>query len=499
MGAIADALVNAGLKQAQALIIEKGLGANGARPSVAEFQEALVRAGVDHHSASILASTILSSVPGDGISAFDTGAVSKGPVGPVHRWDAGGSFGMSTGVDASEITTMPGLPSMSALRVKPNGAATVRFTLTTPIDLSAVTHLYLPIMVRDNGPTSGTASVYLFLASDSGIANRVRYTLPLRGRAPGEIVPVSLDLKTAAASAVAGSQTDGQDSGQAVGTINWTAVNTIQILIQTPASGVSSDTNEFYIGDLHTDAPQAAGMMLGFDRPFVGVLTHALPILRDYGIVPTLYVVAHQLGMLVDGGQNATLAQIQAADRAGCKISLHSYSKFLDTTNATLFPTAQSITDEIVAADAWGKERFENWIGREHPCIAVGAPWDSPATYAAGQRALQGYMGAGVKTLRAGNEIYSLLRLNHMLPGVRRPTVIGTTPLNAATNDVDVAAKLEAACTRRALVSFYAHDVVASGASGAATNKATIQALAEAFATRRAAGRIAGTTADRLA
>lgn len=66
MGAIADALVNAGLKQAQALIIEKGLGANGARPSVAEFQEALVRAGVDHHSASILASTILSSVPGDG-------------------------------------------------------------------------------------------------------------------------------------------------------------------------------------------------------------------------------------------------------------------------------------------------------------------------------------------------------------------------------------------------------------------------------------------------
>jgi len=69
MGAIADALVNSGLKQAQALIIENGLGANGARPNLAEFQEALVRAGVDHHSASILASTILSSsVSGDGIS-----------------------------------------------------------------------------------------------------------------------------------------------------------------------------------------------------------------------------------------------------------------------------------------------------------------------------------------------------------------------------------------------------------------------------------------------
>jgi len=68
MGAIAAALVNAGMKQAQALIIEQGIGASGTKPTQPQLQESLVRVGVDHHTATMLSTTLLSGVPGDGIS-----------------------------------------------------------------------------------------------------------------------------------------------------------------------------------------------------------------------------------------------------------------------------------------------------------------------------------------------------------------------------------------------------------------------------------------------
>lgn len=69
MGAFADALVNSGMRQAQALVIERGMGGVPPIPGTLEFKEALIRVGVDHHSATLLSNGLLAAaVPGDGIA-----------------------------------------------------------------------------------------------------------------------------------------------------------------------------------------------------------------------------------------------------------------------------------------------------------------------------------------------------------------------------------------------------------------------------------------------
>lgn len=349
------------------------------------------------------------------------------------------------------VEDMPGMPGVRCVKMKPNGQGLYRGTLPSgSIDLSAVDSLYVYVVPRDSNTVSGTTQISIYLASDVGaITNRREYSFYLKARAPGEGFVFAVPLNNAQV-VTAGSGVDGWSA--ASGTINMAAVKTVAVQVKAVTSGNSSDDNYFYVSDIFL-APDRRGpsIMLSFDKQFASVRDNALPLLDAAGIKCTIYLAQYQIG---DAGK-MSLADLQTACANGHKVALHSYSKYLDTTDAVAFPDAQSIADEITGFETWAAANGLNYIPH-HAALAIANPWDAATTYAAQTRAHDGYILGGLTSWREGAAGFAFRKLNHRIRGATQRNVF-TTPL-AGANQTDIETLIQSAADRKAVLSLYSHE-----------------------------------------
>lgn len=389
------------------------------------------------------------------------------PLLPALTWDAAYrpaatalTANLSNTNGTNTVEDMPGMPGVRCVKLKPNGQALYRGTLPSgSIDLSAVDNMYVYVIPRDSNTVSGTTQISIYLASDVGaITNRREYSFYLKGRAPGEGFVYSVPLNNAQV-LTAGSGADGWSA--ASGSINMAAIKTVAVQVKAVTTGNSSTDNYFYVSDIFTRSDRrGARIMLSFDKQFASVRDNALPLLDAAGIKCTIYMAKYQIG---DAGK-MSLEDLQAACANGHRVALHSYSKYLDTTDAVNFPDAQSIADEIIAADAYGVANFGDAYIRNTAALAIANPWDAATTYAAEVRAHDGYILGGLTSWREGASGFAFRKLNHRLRGATQRNIF-TTPL-AGANQTDIETLIQKAADRAATLSLYSHECLASpGAS----------------------------------
>lgn len=408
----------------------------------------------------------------------------RAQIGSQYKWD---TFTITANTGGTNtVEDFPNMTGVKAIRMQPNGAAAnVQANFASALDLTLVDTLYIPIIPRDIG-TGRSLSFWVYLASDTGMVNRVQARISLRSLPPTKTHTISLSLKQAR-SVVDGSRTDGYEAS--AGSINWANITTIKITCE--ASSAAGADNYFYVGDVFTDAPRTPSFMLGFDKNLDSQWQNALPILRKYSIPATFYVEKFRIGQAGQFG----LDKMQRLSAMGHKIALHSYSKYLNTSDTATFPTAQSITDEIVGFMSWAKANNLNYLDN-HCCIAIASPFESPATYEAAKRALDGYVGGGIETLRMSNDAYNFSRLPQMVQGFGG-YALPTFPLVATTSQVDAENVLNRCVTNQGIASFYTHEVT-QVASGNGTSIAMLEAVCAKAADLRSKGLLRIITPDQL-
>jgi hypothetical protein len=391
------------------------------------------------------------------------------------------------------LTDFPGMSGVRAVRMKPSGGGTyiMRIGSSGTVDLSDIDQLYVPICPGDNNTTNGTAIVTFFVASSaSPLSNRKTFTQYIRSKAPGVPFIACLDLKQAA-NTTTGSMTDGWATQ--TGTVDWSAVNTFGVQVAAVTAGNNTDTNVFYVGDVFASAARPKGqLMIGFDGPYATAVANAVPILDAAGIKATFYVEKYLLGT----GDLASLSQVRDLSAAGHVIALHSYSKLLNTTNATDFPDAASIAAEITDFNAWAASEGLN-TAPKHACIAISNPFDS-SDYARELIARDGYLAGGLASWREGTDTYAPRKLNHRLRRLT-PAPIQTLPLTSTTNIADIESLMQKAADLSALISIYTHSVDETALSGGHASIAMIQAVADKYEALRDLGVMQNITPDRLA
>jgi len=412
------------------------------------------------------------------ILASESSALSRNraELGVQYKWSDMTNTANTGGVNT--VTTIPGNSSFSALRIEPSGAAaSVRYNLPAAIDLSLVDTVYVPIIPRDIG-TGRSLSIWLYFASDTGMVNRAQYRIFLRAFPPNQAHVVAVSLKQARSS-VDGAMTDGWDATG--GAINWAAITTVQVTCE--AVSAASADNYFFVGDIFTDAPRTPAFMIGFDKNLNSQYQNALPLLRKYDIPATFYIEKFRIGQAGQFG----LAEMQALSDMGHQIALHSYSKYLNTNDDVEFPTAQSITDEIDGFMVWAAANGLNF-SPNHCCQAIASPWESPATYAHALRAIDGYTGGGITSIRMSSMGYSLFR-----PAQQRGGISGyalpTFPIVATSSQTDINNFMDKCVNTQGVASYYTHEVL-SVASGNGTSIAVLDATLAKAAELRAKGLI---------
>lgn len=404
-----------------------------------------------------------------------------GLIEPILTWDAtyrpaatALTASVSNTNGTNTLVDCPGLPGVRAVRIAPNGQALYRGSLPSGgIDLSTTDSLYVYVIPRDTNTVSGTLQIAIYLASDVGaITNRREYRGYCQGKAPGEGFVFGVPLGTALVS-TAGSGVDGYSATS--GTPDMTSIKTVAVQVKTIAASNQGADNYFYVSDIFTSAPRKSGVMLGFDKQFDSVRANALPLLDAVGAKCTLYVSKFEVG----NAGRMTLAALQTASANGHRIALHSYSKFLDTTDAVNFPTAQSIADEIGGFETWAAANSLNYIPH-HAAIAITNPWDAATTFAAEQLAYNGYILGGLTTWREGNSGLAFRKINYRIRGATQRNVF-TTPLQGA-NQTDIETLIQNAADRKGLVSFYSHECLVSPGANDTTPTMVSAIIAKAAA-----------------
>ena len=403
------------------------------------------------------------------------------------RWDACSNSLAANGTFS--VQALPGLSALSSVLITPAGQAFGRYLLPAAIDWSFIDYIYVPVIPRDVS-TGRSISFWLQVYFDTGYANYAQYQIDLDSLAPGQLSVVAVNLKNLA-SAVAGSKQDGYLS--ITGTANW--ANVVGFGIRMTASSGASADNYLYIGDMLTDQRSQPRVMIGFDGNYLTQWKSAAPLLKKYDTPATFYLQKYQLGFT--GSNRMSLAMVQQLVANGHKAALHSYSKDLDTTNNTTFPTAASITAEITGFVQWA-----NSVGlpviANHACVAIASPWETPPDFATAKKAIDGYTGGALTSVRLSAQNYNPMRPH--APAAYKGFCINTMQINASSNNADVSAFLNAAVDAGGVCSLYTHDVLPNGSSVSGTQILVSQLdyTLSTIATLRSQGKLQVVTPDQI-
>ena len=360
---------------------------------------------------------------------------------------------------------------IGGMTITPTAASVVvkRGMTASPQDWSTATTIQIGI---NNNYPAGADKVLLIcyfsndLASDWAIFN-----LDLRGSPVGKDVCLSINKATR--------------SNQS-GTYNDAMWSSVKGFGFTQSSQTVDANNYFSVSNIVAAKRYIPSVFISMDHGYNGQMKLGIPTLEKYRLNggASIFLRADTLG---GGGVYTDLATIQSVNAAGYPVGLHSYTKLLDTTNLTNFPTAQSITDEINAFHTWAATNNITTF-RKLQCIAVADPFIGVLTQAQAQSRTDGYFNAGVTRLRRGNQGYNVNRVNN--DGFLKGSIVHTFPLVAATTNANIDAWLQIALDRQELISVYVHNILASGATGNDCNLTQFDYLCSRIAAFRSTGQM---------
>lgn len=230
-----------------------------------------------------------------------------------------------------------------------------------------------------------------------------------------------------------------------------------------------NDTNgdaktEAWIGGIYFGGRVRPRLVLGFDGCYISQKNRILPDLQAIGVPGTLYVTRHKLG---SGATYLTESDLDTFHAAGWAIAQHSNTYSTGYDNATNFPDAQAILDDIGDFQEW--QRVRGWTrGLGHACW----PYTDLTVMTLARRALvSGAMRtSGLRTIRTtaagiGTSICGrangLMAMETALPTtLYSPQMVnGLTPAQAMTYIKNTAGMGMHA-------HLYAHEVTVGGTAG---------------------------------
>jgi len=361
--------------------------------------------------------------------------------------------GTASAIELDSTVTFRGLPTVKCTFSTTAADVYVgRFALTNPVSFKDFFNLVIPIKITAVDAVGGVATygnpIGVWLKTAGGKQYRLR--LVADGTSPDGWAYFSFNrqeteyLITFSGGAVSMADLDTE------------LISTIDIVHAAPA-GVVSAGNPIWFGPILRDTSTYPIATLRFDGQYLSQYTLAFPILQEYGLRASLFL-QHSL---IGAGGRMTKAQITEMYSAGCEVSMHTFdsSKTNGYANATNWPTAASITDDIVSG--WRAQAAEGWTaGRGVLCEAFSGNYFGGATTVARQRLVKaGIDAAGVDVFCNYSSTY---RGKNQTGATERARMVrATETLAAGTTAAAVVAQIDQVAQSNEWMVIMCHEFVA--------------------------------------
>lgn len=378
-----------------------------------------------------------------------------------------------------------GSPALKVTNV--NATLVANYILTTPISLSSLRSLTIPIRTSWNGRYGAVA---IWMQTTTG--KQVRANLTTSPARPFEWMAMSVSRDSDAFTASFGAGGDAT-------TLAAEDVARFSIVL---VGNADAQGYPFWIGPLYQDVRDKVGRIcIAPDAGYPGQFTYLRPLLRGYGFRSSISLLTRsatarmtdaQLAAMYDDGNEFT-------HHTGDDLTVPSAS-WSDTTK---YPTDGTATQRI-AADiqiTWDYLTQKGWTrGIGHAVSGFSNPFNGSVSAVRQGEISAALRLAGVKSLRSFNTYAS---------GVRTcPTVfrVATDPLAltggqiqvSATTAATIKAIIDAVELRGESAFITLHDIVLSGASGNTTNIAIAEDWMAHLAAKSRAGTVKVVTQSEL-
>lgn len=331
-----------------------------------------------------------------------------------------------------------------------------RYTLTNPVSFKNFKNIVIPIKITasDAVGTVATAANPLGVWLKTASGKQIRLRLVCDGVGPDNWCLMSFVRgETSAVLSFAGGATWSTLDSETITEIDF---------VHIAASGIVSNSYPVWIAPLLVDSLATSVVSLRLDGEYASQYSLAWPVLQSYGLVASMMIQHSNIGT----AGRMTLSQIDEMYAGGCEVGMHTYdaTKVNGYANATDWPSAQVITDDIVSG--YAAQLAQGWYRGVGTLVeAFTGAYFSGATTLARQRLLkQALSSAGVECMCRIETSYKMK--NTLGQRAVRPLLVrSSVSLGSATVVADVVAQINQVKDTGEWLIITAHEIVADTAT----------------------------------